>query len=109
MRAVTYARSAAVSQQQRGLTEQQAELAAYCQRRGLTLVEQVADEGASGNAEERPGLNRVRELIEAGEADTVIALRSDRLSRNPGLLQRLKAWFRSKGAEVLFTEEEARR
>jgi DNA invertase Pin-like site-specific DNA recombinase len=48
------------------------------------VVEEVRDEGWSGAYLERPGLDRVRDLVEAGGVDVVVAQDADRITRDPG-------------------------
>jgi site-specific DNA recombinase len=52
----------------------------YIVREGQTLV----DEGLSGTTMDRPGLRKVRELVNAGAIAAVIVYDPDRLSRNLG-------------------------
>jgi len=82
MRAVCYARVSTDEQAEKGysLPEQKALLAAYCRAQNLTMVEHVVDEGISGKVAERPGLRRIRSLVEAGAVDTVVAMKVDRLA-----------------------------
>lgn len=49
---------------------------------GWTVVEEVEDEGYSGASPDRPGVRRIYELAEAGEIDTVVATKRDRLFRS---------------------------
>ncbi len=45
------------------------------------LVDVVQDEGISGQTMSRPGMNRIQEMIEAGEIGAVITYKLGRLSR----------------------------
>jgi len=49
-------------------------------------IEAVLDEGVSGELVSRPGIDRVREMIEAGQCDVVVAEDSSRLYRNAAAL-----------------------
>jgi len=57
---------------------------AYAQARGYTIVAEISedDKGASGAAFELDGLNRVRQMAQAGEFDVLVPRELDRLSRN---------------------------
>ena len=73
------------------LDAQRVALTAEAERRGWD-VELVADEGASGKNLERPGLTTALERLDRGEADALIAVRLDRISRSvadfAGLMRR---------------------
>lgn len=79
-RAVLYTRVSTDEQAQRGysIPDQLRELREYAGRVGLEVVGEVVDDGYSGTSPDRPGLHRIMELAEAGEADVVLALK-----RNP--------------------------
>ena len=64
------------------LEAQRAKLAAYCDLYDLDLVEVVEDAGVSAKSLRRPGLDRVLELLAAGEADGLVVEKMDRLSRS---------------------------
>ena len=75
------------------LEAQRGALIAEAQRRGWDL-ELVADEGASGKNLERPGLIAALERLDRSEADALLAVRLDRISRSvadfAGLMRRAK-------------------
>ena len=52
------------------------------ERDGYDLLEILNDGGISGHEAERPGLNRIRELITENKVQAVVALSSDRIFRN---------------------------
>lgn len=58
------------------------ELEAHAEKHGLKIAERIADEGFSGADPDRPGLKRVMELAEAGEIDSVVAVKRDRIFRS---------------------------
>lgn len=66
-----------------GLTAQRDKLAEACKARGWNLVAIHADEGISGSKpyQKRAGLMRAVNAVEAGEADTIVVWRTDRLGR----------------------------
>lgn len=81
--AITYSRVSGDEQAKKGysLPDQRAALGSWCEREGYTLLEEVADEGWSGAYLERPGLDRMRDLVQAGGVDVVVVLARDRLAR----------------------------
>jgi site-specific DNA recombinase len=66
------------------LDAQEARLRAYCEMRGLVIVDVIRDEGVSAfkHLDKRPGGARLLQLIAKGEAVNVVALKLDRLFRN---------------------------
>jgi DNA invertase Pin-like site-specific DNA recombinase len=64
----------------------------YAEGKGYEVVETIADEGYSGTSCERPGLERVLELAEAGEVELAIATKRDR-------------WFRSRLYRLMLDED----
>lgn len=93
--ALAYVRVSTVEQVQDGasLDAQRAALDAEGERRGWD-VEMVADEGYSGKDLKRPGLSAALDRLDHGEADALMAIRLDRVSRSvvdfAGLLARAK-------------------
>ena len=84
-RAILYARVSSDDQVRGYSLNQQIEaLRAYCSRESYEIVEEVRDEGWSGAYLERPGLDRVRDLVEAGGVEVVLAQDADRITRDPG-------------------------
>jgi site-specific DNA recombinase len=53
----------------------------YAEERGWAVVDEISDEGVSGAALDRPGLDRIRDMAQAGEIDSVLVYEMDRLSR----------------------------
>lgn len=56
----------------------------YCDRQNWFVPDDliIVDDGYSGGSLHRPGLTRLRQLIEEGQIDTLVVYRLDRLSRN---------------------------
>lgn len=56
----------------------------YCDREGLYVPEDMVfvDEGWSGGSLKRPGMDKLRALVRAGDVDLVLVYRLDRLSRD---------------------------
>lgn len=84
MRVIGYARVSTDEQAASGagMAAQRAAIAAEAARRGWTVVELVEDGGWSAKDLRRPGIARTLELLAAGEADTLVVAKLDRLSRS---------------------------
>ena len=84
-RAILYARVSTDEQARSGfsLAQQLEALRAYASREGYEVLEEVSDPGQSGASLERPGMDRVRDLVVAGGISVVLAQDRDRFSREP--------------------------
>ncbi len=84
---VLYARVSTSRQAQEGysLRQQLEALREYAEREGYRVLEEVVDDGWSGGSLDRPGIDRIRELVEGfpGGVDLVLAQDGDRFSRDP--------------------------
>jgi site-specific DNA recombinase len=82
-RAVTYSRVSTEDQAKHGYSlPSQMEACCKCaEERGWAVVAEISDDGVSGATLDRPGLDRIREMAQAGEIDVVIVHDLDRLSR----------------------------
>ena len=85
-RAVAYARVSTAEQAAEGvsLDAQAASLRAYCEFRGLELVDVVVDAGVSAGKPlaDREGGRRILDLVDAGEVAAVVSFKLDRLFRD---------------------------
>jgi site-specific DNA recombinase len=101
-RAVLYARVSSNDQAETGysLQDQIRTLRAYEEANGYEVVEEVEDAGYSGASLERPGLNRVRELVGDGGISIVLAQDRDRIARNPTITRWLQMQFEQYGTEL---------
>jgi site-specific DNA recombinase len=83
MRVVTYARVSTEDQAKHGysLPSQIEACRKYAEQQGWSVVAEISDDGVSGAILDRPGLDRIRDLIQTGEIDAVIVYDLDRLSR----------------------------
>jgi hypothetical protein len=94
-RAILYARVSS-DDQVRGysLNQQIRALREWVAREGYEVLEVVRDEGWSGAYLERPGLDRVRDHVEAGGVGVVVALDDwdDDTHEEGELLEHLKGW-----------------
>ena len=65
-----------------GLAAQEAKIRAYCDAMGWTLLRIESDPGLSGKNMDRPGLQAALRTIETGEAQALVVLKLDRLTRS---------------------------
>ncbi len=74
-RAILYARVSTDEQARSGysLAQQLEALREYADREGYEVLEEIADPGQSGASLERPGMDRVRDLVAAGGVSVVLA------------------------------------
>src|ERR671921_389698 len=84
-RAILYARVSTDEQARSGysLAQQFEALRGYAAREGYEVLEEVQDPGQSGASLERPGMDRVRDLVATGDVSVVLAQDRDRFSREP--------------------------
>ena len=84
-RAILYARVSTRGQVRSGysLAQQREALTEYAAHIGYEVLEEVTDLGESGASLERPGMDRVRELVASGSVSVVLAQDLDRLAREP--------------------------
>jgi len=84
MRAMGYVRVSTDEQAREGvsLDHQESKVEAYAALNDLDLVEVIRDGGQSGKDLDRPGIQRLLEIVENNEIDAVIVYKLDRLSRN---------------------------
>jgi site-specific DNA recombinase len=101
-RAVLYARVSTDEQARSGysLAQQLEALREYAAREGYEVLEEVTDPGQSGASLERPGMDRVRDLVAAGDVSVVLAQDRDRLSREPAYHYLLKKEFEDHGCSL---------
>ncbi len=83
-RTVAYVRVSTEKQADKGvsLEAQQAKIRAYAELYGLDLADVIVDAGLSAKTLERPGLFRALGMIKAGEADALLVVKLDRLTRS---------------------------
>ncbi|MGI8540550.1 MAG: recombinase family protein, partial [Rubrobacteraceae bacterium] len=79
------------------LAQQLEALREYAEREGYEVLEEVSDPGQSGASLERPGMDRVRDLVGAGGVTVVLAQDRDRFSREPAYTYLLKREFEERG------------
>jgi hypothetical protein len=89
-----------------GFKAQMEEIAAECERRGLSLLELVRErEPQHGSALDRPGLGYALERISAGEAQGLVVAELSRLTRSRPDLGRLLDWLRRADARLVAAAE----
>lgn len=83
-RTVAYVRVSTEKQADCGvsLEAQQAKIAGYSQVYGLELVDVIVDAGLSAKTLDRPGLQRALAMLRAGEAQALLVVKLDRLTRS---------------------------
>jgi site-specific DNA recombinase len=94
-RAILYARVSTDEQARSGysLAQQLEALREYAACEGYEVLEEVKDPGQSGACLERPGMDRVRDLVAAGGVFVVLAQDRDRFAREPAYHYLLRREF----------------
>src|SRR3712207_1272884 len=101
-RAILYARVSTDEQARSGysLAQQLEALREYASREGLQVLEEVSDPGQSGASLERPGMDRVRDLVAEGGVSVVLAQDRDRFAREPAYHYLLRREFEEHGTKI---------
>jgi site-specific DNA recombinase len=108
MKVALYARVATQRQDEQGGIALQIETLrthASNQRHEVAENYVCCDAGYSGARLDRPGLNRLRDGVQADAFDAILVLSPDRLSRKCANLVRLLGEFERFGTPVLFAEQ----
>lgn len=84
VRAIGYVRVSTEQQSVEGvsLDAQKIKLAAHCTAQDIHLVEIIADEGVSAKSIDRPGLQRALKMLRNGQAQALVVVKLDRLTRS---------------------------
>src|SRR3712207_4008973 len=100
--AILYARVSTDEQARSGysLAQQMEALREHATRGGYEILEEVSDPGQSGANLERPGMDRVRDLVQAGGISLVLAQDRDRFAREPAYHYLLRREFEEHGCKV---------
>ena len=72
----------------------------YAAHEGYEVLEEVVDPGQSGASLERPGMDRVRDLVAAGGISVVLAQDRDRFAREPAYHYLLRREFEEYGTKL---------
>jgi site-specific DNA recombinase len=101
-RAILYARVSTDEQARSGysLAQQLEALRDYAAQEGYEVLEEVQDAGQSGASLERPGMDRVRDLVAAGGVSLVLAQDRDRFAREPAYHYLLRKEFEVYGTRL---------
>ena len=101
-RAILYARVSTDEQARSGysLAQQMETLRGYAAREGYEVLDEVTDPGQSGASLERPGMDRVRDLVAAGGVSVVLAQDRARFSREPAYHHLLRREFEAHGCRM---------
>jgi site-specific DNA recombinase len=101
-KAVLYARVPTDEQARSGysLAQQLEALGQHAAREGYHVLEEVTDPGQSGASLERPGMDRVRDLVAAGGVSVVLAQDRDRFAREPAYHYLLRREFEEHGTKI---------
>jgi DNA invertase Pin-like site-specific DNA recombinase len=100
--AILYARVSTDEQARSGysLAQQLEALREYAAREGYEVLDEVTDAGQSGASLERPGMDRVRDLVAGGGVSVVLAQDRDRFAREPAYHYLLKREFEEHGTKL---------
>src|SRR5215210_7379719 len=100
--AILYARVSTDEQARSGysLAQQMEALRDHATREGYEILEEVTDPGQSGASLERPGMDRVRDLVATGDVSVVLAPVQERITREPAYHYLLQKEFEEHGAKV---------
>jgi site-specific DNA recombinase len=100
--AILYARVSTDEQARSGysLAQQIETLRGYADREGYEILEEVKDAGQSGASLERPGMDRVRDLVAVGGVSVVLAQDRDRFAREPPYHYLLRREFEEHGTKI---------
>jgi len=101
-RAILYARVSTDEQARSGysLAQQIEALRQYAAGEGYEILEEVVDRGQSGASLARPGMDRVRDLVQGEGVSVVLAQDRDRFAREPAYLYLLKQEFEHYGTRI---------
>ena len=107
MNAIGYARVSTDKQADGGvsLDAQQEKIRAMAVVQGATLTDLIVDAGESAKTLDRPGMERLLTLVEAGKVDAVIVAKLDRLTRSVKDLALLLERFTRRGVALVSVAE----
>jgi DNA invertase Pin-like site-specific DNA recombinase len=82
------------------MAQQLEALREYAAREGYEVAEEITDPGQSGASLERPGMDRVRDLVAAGGVAVVLAQDRDRFAREPAYIYLSREEFAHHGTKI---------
>jgi site-specific DNA recombinase len=106
-RAVLYARVSTKGQAEHGysLRQQIEALRDHAHNEGYEVLTEIVDDGYTAATMERPGLERVRDLVAAGGVDVVFAQDADRITREPIHRAMLDSEFEQHGCRLIALDD----
>ncbi|MBN2799147.1 MAG: recombinase family protein [Deltaproteobacteria bacterium] len=107
-RTVAYLRVSTDKQAEHGvsLDAQRAKVEAYARLYDLDLIEVIEDAGQSAGSLARPGLQHALSRLREGDADALLVVKLDRLTRSVRYLgDLLEAWFHPGGYALMSVSE----
>ena len=106
-KAIGYVRVSTDKQAEKGVSlEAQAEkIRAMAVVHGAELIDVVVDAGESAKSIDRPGMQRLLQLVDTGKVQTVIIAKLDRLTRSVKDLAELLERFQHKGVSLVSVAE----
>lgn len=109
LRVVGYVRVSTDKQAEKGigLKVQRRKVRTYAELHDLELVELIEDDGHSAKSLDRPGIQRALQMLEQGEADALLVMKLDRLTRSVRDLGDLIDRFFLDGRHFLMSVEES--
>ncbi len=107
-RTVAYVRVSLDKQAEKGvsLEAQRAKVEAYAALYDLQLVEVIVDAGLSAKTLDRPGLNRALDMLRKGQAEALLVVKLDRLTRSVRDLGELVEKYFANGKAALLSVSE---
>jgi DNA invertase Pin-like site-specific DNA recombinase len=108
MKAIGYIRVSTSQQADTGVSmdAQRQKIEQYAELYDLDLVDIVADAGASGKTLDRDGLQEALNRMEQGEADTLVVVKLDRLTRSVADLNALLEGYFTGGLDLVSVSEQ---
>jgi site-specific DNA recombinase len=108
-RLAQYIRVSSEEQAKRGFSipDQKRELDLWAESKGFQIVATEIDDGYESWVMERPGLDRIRDLVEAGLVNAVVVWKRNRLSRESAHMWLLQQEFKDKGVELICLDSSA--
>ncbi len=78
----------------------------YCVSQNHTIVSEESDPGKSGKNLKRPGLQNALRMLREGQADGIVVVKLDRLTRSVGDWSKLQREYFDKGKSVISLSEQ---
>lgn len=107
MKAIGYIRVSTTEQAESGLSlaHQRSKVEAYAQAMDLDMVAVIEDAGESAKSLNRPGIQKALDMIRKGEAQALVILKLDRLTRSVKDLGTLVETFEKTGAALISVQD----